>query len=473
MTGRTRRIWNRAYELLTNNVAVNFVAGIIRVIKAIAKVIKNRPRRALTKRDTPLTVKDLWSRYLKENPRLKWTLALLMVMWAGWIPGVFIFPDNKPYNAAADARGNLVQMFELEATPPAERPKVRKKLADALLNLQEAGIGNKMNDAAQGELKDVVIGKVRQTRETGQPLQLDSSHRGLSSSVEIPLSYLAVLPFATITLLGWRYLDRCKLQAERAIDLPWKRGWPFVFVALCFWVLVPAMLVSLARQYRASKRTSKADAAKEVKEQTYTFNHDPDAARKLYFELRSGKWQDYVRDRLAQIEQDIKLLVQNILREQAQRNALMGEQERLQGVEASHDPATTEELTEEFDYILKHEAVHGIAVDGSDLLILVKARFALNGVTYDLGDWEVRISRTGFRTRELRTGTKVDWHFWAHPIYRLPDGQFCFGATAVEISLKIARNQLAQAAVLAADSLCAINAKDYQHVPVAFKVVSE
>lgn len=457
------RVLRAIIALLTDNIVVRAIRELRKVIKAqAAEKGLNTP---LVRRTEPLTIKDLWGRYLKTNPRLKAWMVVSLVLALAWIPMV-ILPDYDDYNAAADARGQLAQRFRLEGTSPSDRPAVRKALARSLLNLREVGLSSTLDEAGKEGFEAEVLEQIKHTRQTGEMPRFDTAHKWPDGMTAFGFNYLLALPLAVVTLYGLRYADRCKLQRERVIDLPWKRGWPFLFIVLSP-VLIPIMAVSLIRLL-LHKETSPAAVKKE---QTYNFPSNIEGARKSYMALRSGEWRDFVKDRLTEIEKRLSELVINMERELQERNMLMGEQRKLKTASTSHNPASEIELAAEFELIRSHPAVLDLATQNGNLNVLVQARFVHEGITYDLGDWELIIRQTGFTTVEVRTGTKVDWHFWAHPIYRLPNGEFCFGATQAGITALLLENKICDAVLLAIECLCNINEKDFENLPAAFKVV--
>ena len=426
-----------------------------------------KPQRATYRRED-LTLKKLWQQYLKKRT----ITALIYIVWFTFCFGTIFMPDDSDYNSAADARGRIVAGSVMHDLPQSARTAARKQFGHALLETYARGVATDIRSGSDTpEHTASVFDQVNRMANTGEPVRLDTRHQGFSDHPWNTISrYLMVFGGLIALALSVRYSFRTLVKAEFLADLPWKRGWPFVFAALMppLW---PVFAISALRMHNANSSTG--TKAEEEQAEEYAFEADESAARTFYFDLRFGKWQDFVSDRLKAIQSRLDELAVRAKARQTERGQLTAEQRNLEAFDVTADAPDSTKVEQEFQTILEHPSVHGINKVGSRLHVYVKARFTHDGLLYDLGDWVIKVSTSGLTTEEVRTGTKVAWHVFAHPIYRVDDGVFCFGHRRTTIDSLLERSQIAEAITLAVTCLGSINPDDLALIDKAFKVIDE
>lgn len=427
---------------------------------------KKQPRQRY-RRSEPLTVKSLWSEYLKKG----WKYALfLTLVWGNLVGSVVAneyFDDTE-----ADARALLVSRSEMSWVAPDKRVERRKELAKSLLVMDQNGMTTDIHNGASDNVpKNEILREIKEMAQTGDSIQLDTTRYGYTDNT---LVYLIPLLLATLCIASImtsiKYIYRSALRYEFYADLPWKRGWPFLFLALEP-LLIPLMIISAVQMF-ARKPTNQENEA----DPEFEFDNDPEGAREYYFTLRSGEWLAFITDRKVAIEERLAELKARTKAIMTERGQLQAEQRELNKSDVTVDIPDADSIQAEFDSILAQPSVQGVQVgeDDTTLNIFVKARFTMpDGKKYDLGDWAIVINGSGLTTVELRRGTKRDWHVLGHPIYRLGDGVFCFGARIITINTFMKEGRISEAILQAVAGLNSINEADVPSVPSAFKEATD
>jgi hypothetical protein len=170
------------------------------------------------------------------------------------------------------------------------------------------------------------------------------------------------------------------------------------------------------------------------------------------------------RNRLRQCSQVAKKI-------QAKRKEVALQLKQLNALDQSFEPPEVDNLDQEFDRLMRFPGIADCGAVEDDLILLLLARFTYQGVRYDLGDWELRVSRKVryVQTRELRCAVKPSWiEKHCPPVYRISCNQFCFGNLDELISSHLASGQALEAVELAVVAMQSINEGDLSMIDQAF-----
>lgn len=404
------------------------------------------------------------------------------------------------HNTASDVRIEMVKKFDKMDS------EERQSTARSILRLNKRGFDTPLNNAGEDKSRQAEVREqLKQVAKTGEALTLDDSKKNWNHFwgwIFVLIIGGALSVYMAICFLIYAF--QSGRREEFLMDLPWRRVWPYLYVLATIWPLGWLFYpVSAVRTYRANKRYVEEEPHQEQRrrrpefdidvdadyddyergyhrddtpprQKSVKFNHEPNAARRLYFDLRNGGWRTYLTNKVDELKdekEDVEERLDGIASEarnlQRQRGEIMAELQELQGTEIPEEPIDATALEAEFNRLLKLPGVQAVRVVNDKLSLYVKARLNYEGVVYDLGDWDLRIGGdTNFAAKELRSGVRRHWH--GYPAYRLDDETFCFGSRESVIAENLRKGQLLEAAELAVNSLNNVNDEDLYRVPNAF-----
>lgn len=413
-----------------------------------------------------MTLSELWKHYVKV--RSKWFITFVGVYIVFFC--LITVPRYGDQNAAADARGRIVQSMRMEHLPPEQRPAARKKLSSELLSSFQAGILSDVNYGADTPAHgNAVFGQLVRSQKYGTPVELDTAHQNWTQHLDDVAQRFCIVIFVILSLVASAaYGLRTVVRHEYLVNLPWKKGWPILFMTLLP-ILWPFLIVSVIRFQRVEWEGD-SFAKEEKPQEAFSFVADEAAARQLYFDLRFGDWQKFVSDRRAAIDKRLEALATSARMRQQERSGLQAEMSRLEDFDITVDSSDSADVAAEFQKLLDEPRIIGLSREGKSLLIHTAARYDYQGTTYDLGDWLITVSTSGLKTKEVRRGTKPAWHGGVPPVYRYDDGSFCFGTRKPTIDKRLLEGNISGAIIMAVDCLNAVNDADRELVPEAFEV---
>jgi hypothetical protein len=228
------------------------------------------------------------------------------------------------------------------------------------------------------------------------------------------------------------------------------------------------------------------DSPDEYVSRVSTFEDDQAGAQEIYASLRGDRAVESLRRqkakadaRLQEVNDKLTKLSHKLRKLQQERQEATVEArqvgEHLQAREAVSDEVKAEELAAEFARIRAIKGVKKVRQLGDQLSILVHATLTYQGMTYDKGEWELRISAQSeyVETREVRSGVRSSWTYGSYPDYRFEDGTYCFGGNATAIRDNLKSAQYLQALELAVTCLNSANDDDRYKIPDTFQLLRE
>ncbi len=287
------------------------------------------------------------------------------------------------------------------------------------------------------------------------------------------------------------YARRTLDRKEYLADLKWPTIGTISF-ALCSVMLWPAFIVSGIRMVRNAERDAaeaKQRAAEEAKRkaakkkppvQTFEANHA--GALVAYGVARNATVVGNLERKEADLTEEAADLVTegNNLGErlrEIQHRRIVARSTLAEVRKLREGPAITvsdEQIEAEFKRLIAFQGVKYVRPEGDDgLKMLVMARLEHEGVLYDLGDWELSVTRTGIQATEIRRGVRDDWGMYRYPSYRYTNGDFCFGDQMQKLRDHAVKGEILEAVSQAVRCLCSVSEEHEGDIPNAFKVIGE
>lgn len=294
----------------------------------------------------------------------------------------------------------------------------------------------------------------------------------------------------SLVILGCVGLSFCYVREtfgrrEYLADLRWSNSSTIAFAVLTL-PLLPAFAVSRVRMACNAER-DEAEARtraekKKAKEQSPEFESDHDGALKAYRLARNAAIAENIERRKAELTEEIEDLttegteLSGRMRDIQQRRTVarvgLSELEKL-----VIDPlgnVDDEQIAVEFNRLIAFKGVKYVRpYDKDGLRMLVEARIEHEGVLYDLGDWDLYITRTNVQATILRSSVRDGWDVSTHPSYRYHRGDFCFGDHMRELRDHAIRGQILEAVSAAVKCLNSVSEGDEDKIPEAFEPVKK
>lgn len=288
----------------------------------------------------------------------------------------------------------------------------------------------------------------------------------------IPAWILAIF-CAFSMMLGLVYYWHCKDQKHYLADLPWRRLWVWGFVLIAPVLWIPLVASSVRMRLKPPHVQPRPVRNKQAKPKRFT----PDAAsaKVAYWQMRTKGAATGQRLYREKVEQDLR----DLQEECASLATALGEaQQKHLKLKVEHanlhetpdpEPPTDDLLEKEFERLLQLPGVSGVRANGAEgIMLLVAATIEHEEERYDLGTWKLRLDLSGsVEATEFKTGVLPSWD-GGSPVYRIGKG-FCFGDHDDLIEAHLIRGHILEAAALAVQALCTVNADDRHKIPQAFK----
>lgn len=412
-----------------------------------------------------------------------------VIILAGWA-WIAIAADTSYADGVRDEQRNIEIVFENDDAENQNLQERNRTLASNWLHL------NSHLDQSGSRLTEPEKQALEQIQETGEVPVFEHEERWVWSEYHprlllIFLGGLAVFSAIVFITYACQTVDR----SEFLLDLPWKRVWPFFFVAFTAFPLgLPFYIVSAIRLARHEEEApvdteELGIVAVNVEEHADAeihqagmrkFYSSPNAALATYIEFRTKGWQDSLRNareaaqnELNEAESKLRKLSEKLRSAQARLNTARAQLKELNEREDPQKPEDVPDLmhlNEEFERLMKLPGVQGVRVINGQIGVLVMARLEYDGKTYDLGDWEIRFGGAfnEFTSMRLRSGTRSTWH-GGYPSYILRNGEFCFGPRLGAITQYVSTGKFLEALDLAVDCMQSVNPEDRFMIPEAFK----
>ena len=289
--------------------------------------------------------------------------------------------------------------------------------------------------------------------------------------------------------LSFCYVRETFERKEYLADLRWSNPSTIAFAALAV-PLLPAFAVSRARMaWNAERDEDEARARvkaraekKNAKEQPPEFESDHDGALNAYRLARNVATAENIESRKADLTEEIEDLTTegtelSTRMRDVQQQRTIARASLIELKELVIDPLNSiddNQIAVEFNRLIAFKGVKYVRpYDKDGLRMFVEARIEHEGVLYDLGDWDLYITRTNVRATILRSSVRDDWDVCTHPSYRYHDGRFCFGDHMRELRDHAVRGQILEAVSAAVRCLNSVSEGDEELIPKAFEPVKK
>lgn len=132
--------------------------------------------------------------------------------------------------------------------------------------------------------------------------------------------------------------------------------------------------------------------------------------------------------------------------------------------------------TAEFNKLCSLPQIIQASIEGDgSICFVITARIVYKGITYDLGDWEVKFGSRNqpfhFWFRSTRPYLRPGWHTGTSPDYTFDRNGFCFGENTELIENHFSEQRYSQAIQMAIGHLNSVNKSDLPDIPHAFYAV--
>ncbi|HEY8992218.1 MAG TPA: hypothetical protein VIM37_00015 [Candidatus Microsaccharimonas sp.] len=173
----------------------------------------------------------------------------------------------------------------------------------------------------------------------------------------------------------------------------------------------------------------------------------------------------------------LKTMMTNL---RAKQTLVLQEIQAIQSSLESYTSIKLETVRKEFAQLCANPHLLRIYTTSERTLeLVIAARYTLEGVTYDLGDWSVEIGHknlgqdleAGNNVNEIRSGVLPTWTDLA-PVYRIRRQTFCLGDNLDIVESYLRQRDYIAALEVITFTLCNINESDLWRLPDAFRKVA-
>lgn len=443
--------------------------------------------------------------------------AAFFCVVVGFIAGVVFALVVDSANASASDNRTFMNMLNSSGTGEpdlsSDGSTRRQEFARQFVNINDAtSVGYDYLALSDDQWK-----QAKMVADTGKPAKLDTDKMHFMSVFDGWLKFAWILGFMTILGIGAliKYADSNGYDGyywadpkTRIADLPWKSQlWPWLITLVLgpvFWV---TMAVSAAllhwTPYEAEREEreehdpwpDRRDDVRAITEAVMgdlftdtvkgrtiekTYPSSPVAARDSYVSIRTHAALEYrdralneARENLSYYERNARSLGESLRETQGSINELRATCKRLEETAGADAPVSPDLAGEEFDRIAQLPGVISTQAVNGGLRVIVRAQRLYKEALYDLGDWRIDIAAdtAHIRARELRSGVRRNWN-GNYPVYRLGEGNFCFGDREYIIDEHLRKGQYLEALAIAVESLNGVNKGDRKSIPDAFHLVN-